>query len=277
MLTGNKGEWSEVYTLLKVLGDKKLYAGDNELELLETLVYPVIRIMREETAGTFVFAYEDNLVLIEKNGSEIKIPVAEFKRLAEFLLEVLQNKTDRTFAVPEIEEFLASFESKSLKAKSTVKSDIQIKIHDPITGLEPELGFSIKSKLGGSSTLLNAGKTTNFIFEIKNIVLKDSQIADINQIEGRSKIQSRIKSIIEMGGVLGYVGMDKNTFESNLVLIDSFLPQIVAESLLIYYSGSVNRVTDIISRLKIKNPVNFPSESAHPFYEYKFKRLEVSS
>jgi DNA (cytosine-5)-methyltransferase 1 len=28
MLTGNKGEWSEVYTLLKLLGDKKLFSGD---------------------------------------------------------------------------------------------------------------------------------------------------------------------------------------------------------------------------------------------------------
>ena len=30
----------------------------------------------------------------------------------------------------------------------------------------PTLGFSIKSQLGGVSTLLNAGKTTNFVYEI---------------------------------------------------------------------------------------------------------------
>ena len=27
-LTGNKGEWSEIYTLLKLLGEGKVYAGD---------------------------------------------------------------------------------------------------------------------------------------------------------------------------------------------------------------------------------------------------------
>ncbi len=31
MITGNKGEWSEIYTLLKVLGDKNLYLGDEDL------------------------------------------------------------------------------------------------------------------------------------------------------------------------------------------------------------------------------------------------------
>ena len=31
MITGNKGEWSEVYTLLKVISDKQLFAGDSNL------------------------------------------------------------------------------------------------------------------------------------------------------------------------------------------------------------------------------------------------------
>ena len=30
-LTGNKGEWSEIYTLLKLLGEGKVYAGDQNL------------------------------------------------------------------------------------------------------------------------------------------------------------------------------------------------------------------------------------------------------
>ena len=41
----------------------------------------------------------------------------------------------------------------------------------------PELGFSIKSKLGKPSTLLNAGKTTNFIFEIKETFARNSPFA----------------------------------------------------------------------------------------------------
>ena len=39
-------------------------------------------------------------------------------------------------------------------------------VHDLHTGLKPKLGFSIKSLLGGNSTLFNAGAGTNFIFKI---------------------------------------------------------------------------------------------------------------
>ena len=31
MLTGNKGEWSEIYVLLRLLADGKIYAADSEL------------------------------------------------------------------------------------------------------------------------------------------------------------------------------------------------------------------------------------------------------
>lgn len=35
-LTGNKGEWSEIYTLLKLLGEGKVYAGDQHMNKIQT-------------------------------------------------------------------------------------------------------------------------------------------------------------------------------------------------------------------------------------------------
>ncbi|NCC54973.1 MAG: flavodoxin-dependent (E)-4-hydroxy-3-methylbut-2-enyl-diphosphate synthase, partial [Erysipelotrichia bacterium] len=71
---------------------------------------------------------------------------------------------DMQHVVDEIEDFLNSFNCKSLKAKSISKSDIYIKINDLHTGSTPELGFSIKSQIGRPSTLLNSSKATNFIY-----------------------------------------------------------------------------------------------------------------
>ena len=107
-----------------------------------------------------------NLVIVKNGLEEIRISVNDFQKQAHFLLTKLREKTKATFSIPEIEEFINSFNSYSLKAKSTVKSDIRIVIHDQRTGTNPELGFSIKSQLGGASTLLNASKTTNFIYKI---------------------------------------------------------------------------------------------------------------
>ena len=34
-LTGNKGEWSEIYTLFRLLGEGKVHAGDANLNKLD--------------------------------------------------------------------------------------------------------------------------------------------------------------------------------------------------------------------------------------------------
>ena len=57
MLTGNKGEWSEIYTLLKVISDKQLHAGDKNLEKIENIFYPIIKILRNESNGTYDYSY----------------------------------------------------------------------------------------------------------------------------------------------------------------------------------------------------------------------------
>src|SRR5690554_203549 len=193
MITGNKGEWSEIYTLLKIIADKQLFAGDSNLNKIENLIFPIIKVLRDESNGTFEFSYDNDLVIVKNNNEEIKISINEFKKQSYFLLSKLKEKTRGTFSIPEVEQFINSFNSHSIKAKSTVKSDIRIVIHDKRTGTNPELGFSIKSQLGGASTLLNAGKTTNFIYSINNLNLSEKQIEKINAINTRSKIKDRIE------------------------------------------------------------------------------------
>lgn len=39
-LTGNKGEWSEIYTLLKLLGEGKVYAGDQHMNKITICSIP---------------------------------------------------------------------------------------------------------------------------------------------------------------------------------------------------------------------------------------------
>lgn len=273
ILSGNKGEWSEVYTLLKVIADQRLYAGDGDLNKIEHLIFPVIKVLRDESRGTFEFGYDDDLVIIKGNDNEFKIPLIEFKEKAAFLLNELKKKTKGTFTVPEIQEFINSFNCESIKAKSTVKSDIRIKIHDYRTGMEPELGFSIKSQIGGASTLLNAGKTTNFIYEIKDINPTDEQIAIINGIDTKSKVKDKIDRVSNLGGRLEFVSMESNIFYNNLILIDSALPQIIAECLVQYYSSKLSKTSDLLEEINRSNPLKFELAHAHPFYSYKIKRF----
>ena len=63
MITGNKGEWSEIYALFKLLGDQQLYLGNKQIERIQGLVYPIIKILRTESNGDFEYSIQDELDL----------------------------------------------------------------------------------------------------------------------------------------------------------------------------------------------------------------------
>ena len=273
MITGNKGEWSEIYTLLKVIADKQLFAGDADLNKIESLIFPIIKVLRDESNGTFEFSYDNDLVVVKNNYDKVRISINEFQKQAHFLLMKLKEKANAAFSIPEIEKFINSFNSHSLKAKSSVKSDIKIIIHDQRTGTNPELGFSIKSQLGGASTLLNATKPTNFSYKIEKSNLTTEQIAEINTIDTRSKIKDRIEKIKTLKGELQFEKIESSVFENNLVLIDSALPKIISEMLLLFFASNFSKVSDLVAEISKKNPLNYNLENNHPFYSYKIKRF----
>ncbi len=273
MLKGNKGEWSEIYTLLKIISDKNLFAGDSDLNKIESLIFPIIKILRDESNGTYEYAYDSDLVIIKGNEEEFRIPISQFQEKAVLLLSKLKETTSATFSIPEIESFINSFNCVSLKAKSSVKSDIRIVIHDQRTGTTPELGFSIKSQLGGASTLLNAGKTTNFIFKIEDTILSDDQIEEVNEIDSRSKIKDRIEKIKDFSGRLNFIQTESSIFGNNLTLIDSALPNIIAEIVYLFFTSGFSKTMDLVNEITVKNPLKYNLETNHPFYSYKIKRF----
>ena len=272
-LSGNKGEWSEIYTLLKVIGDKHLYAGDRRLNKIEALVFPIIKVLREESHGTYTFSYEDDLVVINGKNETCRIPIVSFQKQAVYLLAKLKQSTSRTFAIPAIERFIQLFQCKSLKASSSTKRDISIVIHHHSTGSTPTLGFSIKSQLGGPSTLLNAGKTTNFIYKITGEKLTSSRIKAINAIATQHKIKDRMQAIRACSGSFHFIKTAHSVFGNNLTLIDSDLPKILAAMLEKFFSSSLSKTTDLVESIAMCNPLEYNLANNHPFYSYKIKRF----
>ena len=69
-ISGNKGEWSEIYTLFKLLGEGKVHAGDADMNKLE-LCYPILNVIREESKK---YEYKPNvdqhIVVIDEDGNE---------------------------------------------------------------------------------------------------------------------------------------------------------------------------------------------------------------
>lgn len=291
MLKGNKGEWSEVYTFFKLLADGKLYGADGELNKKDDIFYNILKIIRNEQIGTLHFVFDDTnkSINVENDDEEIKVSVStqDFKTQAAHLYSKIVNaKGSASFEVLETSEFMKDILCAKLKAPSADKSDITIKVHDFNTGLNPTLGFSIKSRLGKPSTLLNAGVNTNFIFEICGD-MSDQQMNYINSLftekekDGAIKrdisVAARMAHILYSGLSLSYANMNSSTFRNNLMLIDSDLPKIVGYTMLEYYINGKNNVLEAINAVEENNPLGYDLSQGHKYYHYKFKKLLTES
>jgi hypothetical protein len=273
MLKGNKGEWSEIYTLLKLLGDGELYLGDGNINRVEEIFYPIIKIIREESGGNFEYELDGEIVLISGNEkAPLKIDVAVFSEQAGKLLAAIK-KENGAFVLPEIQSFLDSIYCNSLKAKSISKTDIRIVVYDQHVSSNVDLGFSIKSKLGSESTLLNAGNGTNFIFKVCHDIEGQNNLIDINLIETKSKVVDRVNQIYALGGYLEFVRIEEPIFENNLILIDSRLPDIIAELLIFGYKYNNKNLVEVCEKIAISNPLGYDNRYSHSFYAYKMKRF----
>ena len=47
-MKGNKGEWSELYTLFKLAADGRLYAADANTNKIDTIYYDILKIIRSQ-------------------------------------------------------------------------------------------------------------------------------------------------------------------------------------------------------------------------------------
>ncbi|MFC4666481.1 HpaII family restriction endonuclease [Falsiporphyromonas endometrii] len=278
MITANKGEWSEIYAFFKLLGDGILYAGDQNLDKINDLFYPIIMILREETEGSFNYKRNAQDVSILNSDKEelLRVPADVFLEEAEKLLRVI-NSGKGAFAAPKIEEFMNNIFCYSVKAKPSDKTDIKIVLHDKRTKLNSLMGFSIKSQLGSDSTLLNAGKTTNFRYRIVGGSFSDSDIDRINSITGRTKIIQRVDAIRNNGGKLVFDCVDDRAFRNNLLLLDSDLGKILAELLVLQFRTGMKQLRDLVSCLTQLNPLNYDNVTSVPYYEYKIKHLLTST
>lgn len=272
MITGNKGEWSEVYVFLKLLGEGFLYAADENLNKIEELSFPVTGIKRDKQIYQTDDA-ERRIKVIDGKTQEVLVSLcqSEFLEKANVLLDKIKQGS-ATFNVDEIEQFMNNINVLTLKSPSDSKGDINIVLYDIFTSQNREFSFSIKSQVGGSSTLLNAGRTTNFIYQVERSI-DDDFIQQVNEISTTSKVKDRIYSILKNNAKLSYFDMENETFNMNLQLIDSRLPEIISNMLLYYYGGLCSSVKDATELLNRNNPLGFNIEKNRYFYEYKIKKF----
>lgn len=190
----------------------------------------------------------------------------------------------------EAELFLEDADCSRIKSDSTSKTDIILRVHDPRTGTEPIVRYSIKSDVGARSTLYNATKGAMFTYEILGN-MNDDLMKKINSFQNktvvedsiiatntRGKVKKKFAYLEDKGFKLKFIP-DKSPFITNLMYVDSGFPEILAEMTAIYYARTrltnIHDITDIIIE---RNPLQVPAEIASNFYTYKVRQfLEMAA
>ena len=137
--------------------------------------------------------------------------------------------------------------------------------------LQKENNFCIyEGKLdeGYTIILLPSESLTNFIYEIEGI--NREKAIEINATGTCTLTENRMMQIKEYGGIIRYIGMENIIFKHNLVMLDSYMPEILGNMLLYSYSENINDCKQLVELMAKKDPIGYNEKN---IYEYKFKRF----
>lgn len=148
--------------------------------------------------------------------------------------------------------------------------NIKRNINELIHYLIPDTFFVIGKCRVLKTFLLKAHKDANFIFKVCGLSDQEDVISKFNS---ERNLKSRIANILKSGGSFEFIDIEGDIFYNNLVLIDSLLPEILAEILVHYYSNGKVVLKDLVGVLEKENPLDFNQEHKHQFYSYKVKRF----
>jgi hypothetical protein len=247
-LRANIGEWSELYVLASLLVNGGAHAADENQSAIESEFQQVISIFEcgqnnsnsksYKVENEYVEIYRGNSLSKSINKNDIRFQLESFHN------ELNNNRGNKTFEMESGKELLSLLEKESPSASSSsTENDLELIIVDNQTGSPtPRIGFSIKSQMGGASTLLNASGATNFIYEI--IPGDDRAMGVLPEIE-HGKHKQNILKITDSGFKLKFDSLQSSQFALNLQLLDSNMVQYLAEVLLNYYSSDLSSLQDV--------------------------------
>ena len=273
----NKGEWSELYSFLKIINDRKLPLANKNLEICENSnFFNVSKVTTLNIEESCYLDNKENITIINKKNGK-KNEILKQHVIDEIILSQIVSlikKGNGTFEVPEIYEIQNKLDiSINNGGNSNQKADIVLDINNNQFNKKDE-GFGIKSYLGNKPTLLNASSNTNFIFEVKGLNIL--HIDEVNSITTRSKLKDRIERIHELNGKLIFIKAERDSMTYNLNMVDSIIPELISKMLIEFYINRTSSINKNLNALYEKNELkNFKNEDLLSI-EVKLKRLLVA-
>lgn len=278
----NRGEWTEAYVFMRLLGEGRIYGASSELTKDDSIYLDIVNIVRDEPDKILIFErfIDDNIAYVKalKDGNAICIVTApELSEYAQLLYDHIKTlSTGRVASVAEVQEYLETLGLDSPKAnlspkakeKYGVKTDVIVTSEDSRDHTRTTEGFSIKSHIGSPATLFNCSQTSGFTFEV--IGCDECGMHQINSKDTFLSIINEIKTNYS----LKYAGCRNEAFEQNIAIVDSRMEEVLSTALLVqalYYGKCSSDVKEICNKVIELNPIKMKNPPI--FYPAKFKEF----
>ncbi|QEY27025.1 HpaII family restriction endonuclease [Neisseria zalophi] len=283
-IQANKGEWTELYVLIKLIAEGQLSQSDINLNPDPENVYQIVKGYKEEPNCHFELCRSNSEIKIYKVTQSTKICLhqysfEEFEEISNSIFNGIKNGRGRSFRLPQIENFIDENEFQTARAGSEKKADIKLRIYDHRLACETDLGFSIKSLLGQDSTLFNTGPGNNFIYQIKGLP-EGFNIDQFNSetYDSKPRISSRLQKLLNES-IITFNKIQSDQLNKNLRMLDGDLPEILSWYLYYRFLTKKSSIIELTEILENEDPLNFYNnkQSEQRLYEYKIKRFLVES
>ena len=300
----NRGEWSEAYLLLRLVGDGRIYAGNEHSVRLPDRYMDITSVLKRNTNNVLECARGDRVVecwvIHDDNHMEsahLCVPLQQFGDMADLLFEEIRNHNG-AFCAEVPYRFLQNIGDTSIKAGKWKaesvyeeafrgKTDIVLRVIDRAE--TDMLGFSVKSYAGSPPTLFNASGASACIYRIADCT--DEEFTALNNIvsaSGHPDVIGRVAAVRDRLTFVSTYNCRRNRnqfngeagpfFQWNLDLLDARMPEIISEAILVrygYYGTEHTELTDIIDELVRLNPLNHRNPSV--FYRTKLSDFVYAS
>ena len=298
-LSGNRGEWSEIYIFLKLLDDGKVYAADSNMQKIDTVYLNILKILREETSGNLYEYKTGTPIKIDLNGVDVgpDINHSDLQAVKNELWNKFLTTPTGNISSETIESFLTSIHITKLKSPPMATNsffggteDIVLQVSDYRTSIISNVGFSCKSEFKHKATLFNASaNNTNFCFELTGNI-NDDLMNHVNNLftlkrkkDGTIKydiaVADRIKALKDAGVIIKFAKQFVESAKRNIVLSGGMeMPSVVACILKNYYwehNGETahSSFSEAIRYVISQNPAEYPFSDVESIYRSKIGKL----
>ena len=228
-MTGfNRGEWSELLAILSLISSPNLKIVDENLRFVCDDIFKIVQIIKP-------------VLPVDKP----EFVTSEISK--DLYWDIVTAPTgEGSFSIKsEEKECNELLEALKTKSNAQNKADVIADVEDLTKNSIENVSYSIKSMLGSPATLLNASSATNFEYIVHGITKQQAE--EINNITTRTKLKDRLDAIEKLGGNIAFSKIPNSTFEGNLLMIDSLMPEILGNVLIESYRGNTKDLLELFT------------------------------